>query len=242
MPWTDGLSKPADIISRWLHDYVYDHPARALRVTLDSPFSPDGVFTEDEFADPLTRLGLLVGGVGPDDHFHALNLTDDGRLMVDAVITLSTTELEIEVDTVDGDNVGMFGYINGDFNDPHPVSVTPTGEVNVSISPNKSMVTVYDEDDIATGNEIVVAAYTVPAGRYFSLVKVEASGRADAVFRLRKNADMIGAQRNNWCDRNIKFDYFYGLNCNPGDIIALTVYHTELTSIPFNATIYGELL
>lgn len=234
------LALPADITSKWLNDNAYEPSRRALRVTLDSPFGLDVVYQEGEFADPILREGLLTGGVNPSNEWNALTLDEDGRLRVDAKITLSTTDLEVNLDAEDGDSVGIYGYVNGDPNTPYPVNVDSQGNLRFSPSSNINATAIYNEVVLASGTENVLITYTIPASTFFSIFSIKACGRSDAIFKLKINSNTIETRRNNWCDRNIEFNFQYGLPLSSGDIIALTVLHNELTSIPFNATIYGE--
>ena len=90
---------PADIVSKWFNDHVYAEPVGALRVTMDTPFGADIVYKEDEFADPGIRLGILTGGVDPvTNEYHAVRVGSDGRLLVDAAITIQDVELEVEIE------------------------------------------------------------------------------------------------------------------------------------------------
>lgn len=242
MPWDKGLSIPADITSRWFHDYVYEHPARALRVVMDTPYGPDVVYKEAEYADPLTRLGLLVGGIDEQDEFQSLSLTDDGRLKVDAHLSLSTTEIEVEIDVLDGDRIGIWGYQDADLNLPTPVNVTSAGEVRVEVTANDNVDYLFNETSIPSGAETAIISYTIPASNNFHLYNATATGGADALFRLKINTDTVSIKRNNWCDRNMIFDFSKGLKIEEGDVISVTVFHSESTSIPFSSTIYGELV
>jgi len=208
---------------------------------MDSPFSVDATFHELEYADPVTRLGLLVGGVNPDDDtYRGLTLTDDGRLRVDAEITLSSVSLAVDLDVLDGDRVGIYGYESGDPLSPVPINVTSDGHVRTVSSLNGDMLLQYNEGTYLGGIEQILISYSTPALQTFNMVTIEATGRSDAVFRLKKNSVTIAMKRNNWCERNVTFHYQYGFTLQAGDILSLTIEHNELTSIPFSATIYGE--
>ena len=232
---------PADIISKWLNDHVYEPGVQALRVTMDSPFGDDVVFLENEYADPLTRLGLLVGGVDADtNEFKSLKFDDQGRLMVDASISIQNVELEVEIDVLDGDQIGIWGYDNGDTNFPVPANLTPEGFFKTTIVGNESMSIHYDDGVFSGATEHSVVSFTVGAGQEFNLSKVTGEGRTDAIFRVKVNGTVIERKRNNWCERNVEFKYDKGLPLNAGDTVELTIEHTQLTSLPFSGTIYGE--
>jgi hypothetical protein len=232
---------PADIITKWLNDHVFEKDAGALRVIMNSPFGDDVVFLEDEYADPQTRLGLLVGGTDPlTNEFQSLKINSEGRLMVDAAISFSSAELEIEVDVLDGDQIGVWGYDNGDTNFPVPLNLTSEGYLQTSIVGNENMSIVYDEGTFSGNIEHSVVLFTVPVGKEFNLTKITGEGICDALFRVKVNGTTIERKRNNWCDRNMNFTYARGLLLNAGDTVELTIAHSQLTSKTFSGTIYGE--
>lgn len=243
MSWDIDKSKPADIVSRWLHDYVYSDNARALRVTLDTPFSVDSIFREGEYSPPDVREGLLIGGIDNSDAFKSIRISDDGRLLVDSRISLSITELEIEVDAEDGDSVGVYGYVNGNKEQPTPLSVTEEGVLRVVSSSSTDTLSVFGEVNTIAEEEVVVVTYTVGANKTFTLLSATASAMTDVTFYLRISSNNIDAQRTAWTSRNVKFDCFsLGLPVNSGDTIEIIGVAHKLTGKPMNARIYGEEL
>lgn len=239
--FTGDKALPADIISKWLNDHVYEEPVKALRVTMDTPFGSDIVYLENEYADPSTRLGLLTGGIDPvSDEYHALRVGSDGRLLVDAAITIQDVEIVVEIDVLDGDQIGIWGYENADSNFPVPVNVTSNGEVRVLNVLNSDMGTIYNEGTYSGSIEHSLVSHTVSPGEAFNLVKISGEGRTDAIFRVKVNSLMIERKRNNWTERNVVFNYSRGIPLVPGDTIELTIEHNQLTSKPFSGSIYGE--
>ena len=232
---------PADIISKWLNDHVYDPNTQSLRVTMDSPFGDDVVYTENEYADPLTRLGILVGGVDADtDEFKSLKFDDEGRLMVDAAISIQNVELEVEIDVLDGDQIGVWGYEDGNTSFPVPLNLTSEGYLQTTVVGSSDMSIIFDDGVFSGGVEHSLVSFTVGAGQEFYIDKVSGEGRVDGLFRLKINNSTIEQRRNNWSQRNVDFLYAKGLPLNAGDIVELTVEHNQLTSFPFSGTIYGE--
>jgi len=232
---------PADIVSKWLNDYVYEPNTQALRVTMDSPFGSDIVYKEDEFADPLTRLGLLTGGVDIlTNEYTALRLTGDGRLMVDAAITIQNVDLDVEIDVLDGDQIGIWGYEDGNTGSPIPINLTSEGFLQVSVVGNENMGIIYDEGTLSGGVEHSLVSHTVTAGQEFNLARISGTGRTNGIFRVKVNGTTIETKRNAWTDRNVEFVYTKGLPLTAGDTVELTVIHNQLTSTPFSGTIYGE--
>lgn len=239
----EQYAKPADIISKWLHDHVYDDPAKALRVTLDSPFSPDAIYKEAEYADPITRLGMLTGGVDAlTDEFRALRMTADGRLMVDADITIQSVDLAVEIDVLDGDRVGVYGYVNADPLVPVPLNLTSQGYVRTLNVLNSDTKNFYGEGVFSAGTEQVIVSHTIPAGKSLNVLKVSASGDTNSLFKIRVNGTPLEAKRNAWTDRNVTFKYGQGFHLVSGDTIEVTALHQDDLSLNFNATIYGEEL
>jgi len=92
---------------------------------------------------------------------------------------------------------------------------------------------------VASSTETTIVTYTVPLLGTFNLNKVHASGTADGLFRLKKNAVTIATRRNNWTERNITFDYG-SLFFSASDVITLTVVHNELAVQDFSGEIYGS--
>jgi len=237
----EQYAKPADIISKWLHDHAYDDVAKALRVTLDSPFSPDAIYNEAEFADPISRLGLLVGGTDKTtSEFRSLRMTSDGRLCVDADITIQSVDLAVEIDVLDGDQIGIWGYESGNTGSPVPLNLTTEGFVRTTIVGNENMGIIYDEGVYSGGIEHSVVSHTVLAGKEFNLSRISGTGRINGIFKIKVNGIAIETRRNTWTNRNVEFTYSKGLPLIAGDTIELAVIHNGLTSIPFSGTIYGE--
>jgi len=238
-----AVAKPADIISKWLNDHAYDHNAKALRVTLDTPFSPDAIYGEAEYADPLTRLALLGGGIDKHtDEFRAFRMTSAGRLCVDADITIQSVDLAVEIDVLDGDRVGVYGYENGNSTLPVPLNLTADGYVRVLNVLNSNTKNIYGEGVLPSGLDQVIVSHTIPIGQSLNVIKVSASGETDAIFKVKVNNTPIEGKRNAWTDRNVHFNFAQGLHLVSGDTIDITAKHADIISFDFNASIYGEEL
>ena len=246
--WEEGYSKPANIYTKWLFDYVYQPGGvggGALRVTLDNPLAPpDSIFNGGEIVDINTPnyQGLLVGGyTEATGEFVGLEFDSNNRLKVNAEITIQSVELEIEVDALDGDTVGVFGFVGGNTaTTPVGINVTTDGAVRVVTSLNGVETISYNEVSVPDGIETVVMTYTVPLATDFQVVKVDASGDADAKFRLKKNGSILSTKRNSWANRNVDFEFSYGLKMVAGDIIEVTVEQNNGEAFDFNASFYGE--
>jgi len=89
---------PTDITSKWFRDNAYCEDVEAIRVCMDSPFGPDIVYTDCEITDPLTRLGLLTGGIQKGtNEFKPLAMDENGRLCVDAEISIQDVNLDVQL-------------------------------------------------------------------------------------------------------------------------------------------------
>lgn len=126
MAWDEDKSKPADITSRWLHDYVFDYGRKALRVTQEIGGN-DPTYQEGEATVPGDRSGIMVGGIKPDDTFALAELTAAGRLKVDAEISIQSVDLEVNMDATD-DSVAI-----GDFTTGDKMKVETDGSIYVNI-------------------------------------------------------------------------------------------------------------
>lgn len=237
-----GPAKPADITSKWLHDHVYNRLAKSLRVTLDSPFSPEGVFDEGEITIPNERKVLFVGGYSYDTG-EAVGLTfnDDGRLRVDAEVTIQSVELDVNIDAEGGDTVGMYGYRDGIESEPRRVNTNNDGALRIVPGFSRDMVNEFSELALPSG-ENTVFTWTVPATGFFHLIKLGAEGDTEGVFRVKKNGVTKAKKRNTWMNRDVNFNYDYGMGLEQGDILEVTVEHQEQTDQTFSAWIYGEVV
>ena len=252
--WEEGYSKPADITSRWLHDYCYNDGGTAngaLRVTMDNPMAVDVVYSGGEIIDVVTPdyKGFMVGGVVVDDTYGPLSLgeftgqTYDsmGRLRVDAEISIQATELDVNIDALDGDSASWFGHPNGNIlNTPVPVNVTTDGVVRVVQSFLGIETNLFNSASIPTGVETTLISYTVPAVTKFHVLLASCSGEADGVFTFKKNGAPMGRKRNSWSNRNVEFEFLYGLKMNAGDVIEVSVLHNNDASCQFDGNFYGE--
>lgn len=235
------IALAADITSKWFRDNVYDAGPQALRVTMDTPFGDDIVYLEGEYADPADRLGILTGGIDPvTNEFQALRIDDEGRLLVDAAVSIQNIDLTVDIDATDGDSIGLYGYENGDTNFVTPINVTSEGFFKVVQAGNEDMSVIYDEGTFSGGIEHTVVDFTVAPGAEFNMNRVSGTGRTDAIWRVKINGSTIESKRNNWSERNVNFIYSKGLPLNAGDTVSLTIEHAQLTSKPFSGTIYGE--
>ena len=245
--WEEGYSKPANIISKWMFDYVYEPGGvggGALRVTMDNPMAMDTVYSGGEIVDIVTPdySALMVGGYTEGTgEFVGLCFDDNNRLKVNAEITIQSVNLEVEIDALDGDTIGIFGFVGGDTGTtPIGVNVTPDGAVRVVTSLNGVETTQYAEVSVPTGIETTVLTYTVPVATEFQVVQVDASGEADGDFVLKKNGGILTKKRNSWADRNVEFKFDYGLKLLAGDVISVHVTHANDANCLFNASFYGE--
>ena len=242
--FTSEKALPADIISRWLHDNAYDVTAEALRVTLDSPFGLDSIYIEGEYVPPATGTGLLSGGVKDSDNtFMPFQFTDEGLLKTDTTVSVSLPPgLEVEIDALDGDTIGIFGFVDGNTaNTPVGVNVTASGVLRTTSSFSDNTISVFGEASLASGTTTVVT-YTVPAGKVFYLLDAKGAGEVDANLRLEVNSSTISLRKLSWTNRNADFQYSGGLKLSAGDIIDVTVTHSGASSCDFNGSIYGELI
>ena len=120
-------ARPADIISRWLNDNVFDPTAEALRVTLNSA-SGDPIYLDGELTNDPTRYGNLIGAIKSDDTFHALKMTDADRLMVDAELSLQDIDLEVNLDAAN-DSVAIKDRVTGNL-----LKVEDDGSINANVA------------------------------------------------------------------------------------------------------------
>ena len=245
--WEKGYSQPADITSRWFHDYVYYEGGPgggALRVTMDNPLAIDVVYTSGEVMDIVTPdyKGFLVGGyVYTTGAYQAFNFDDMGRLRVDAEISIQATELDVNIDALDGDSVILFGHEDGfTGNTPIPINITGDGAVRVVQSFAGAETLLYNELSVPAATETQVISYTVAVATDFHALTIMCSGEADGDFILKKNGAVRAKKRNSWADRNVDFQFPFSFKLQAGDVISVHVLHNNDNACLFNASIYGE--
>jgi hypothetical protein len=247
--WEEGLSKPADITSRWLHDYCYNNGGSvngALRVALSgSAFGTDVVYDGGSAVDIITPdyKGLMVGGyIYGTGEFTAFTFDADQRLRVDAEVSFSATELDVNIDALDGDSAGIWAYPDGNAaNTPVPVNSTADGVIRTVTGFVGIETILYNEVSVLTGAETTVLSYVVPVATDYHAISIPCSGEADGIFILKKNGATIGKKRNSWSQRNVDFEFEYGLKFQAADVISVSVLHVNDGACLFNASFYGEV-
>ena len=95
----ENKARPTNITSKWFNDNVYDPATGALRFAFASGTTTDDpIFLDGEVSDPATRAGFAIGGIDPSGVFRNAAITPDGKLKVDAQITLSDVTLDVALD------------------------------------------------------------------------------------------------------------------------------------------------
>lgn len=134
-PLFDGdIAVAADITSKWFRDNAYCVDTQAIRVCMDSPFGPDVVYTHCEVTDPDTRLGILMGGIQKGtEEYKPLAIDDEGRLCVDAAISIGEVQLDVEIRALDDDSVGIWGHVDQDTGQIEAINITDNGHIRVAL-------------------------------------------------------------------------------------------------------------
>jgi hypothetical protein len=236
---------PADIISKWLHDNAYEPSLEALRVTGTFTANDSTVFESGEILDlsPGGYEGILVGGYHIDtDIFTPFTFSGDGKLRVDAEFSMGSADLEIEVDALDGDTVGVYGFVDGDEGSPPVgINVTSEGHLRVVLGYAGVETNSYFDMPIDAGDEEVLLSYVVPVSSTFQVLMVSCSSETDGKFKVKKNGDIVSCKRNSWSNRNIEFDFPYGFKLVAGDLLEVTAENLGDVTSDFNANFYGEV-
>lgn len=239
-------AKPADITSKWLHDHVYDHESMAFRMSLDTPFAIDSVFENGEAVDtaPGGYKGMIVGGYTSGTNvFTSLTFNEDNRLRVDAEVTIQSVELEVETSALDGDTMGIYGFINADPDStPIPFNLTSSGALRTVPGFIGIEDILYSEEELEPDEELIVLNHLVTSGVTYHALNITCSGDSDGVFTLLKNGHPVSKKRTSWANRNVDFNYSYGFTLNAGDSLEISVKNIGDTTSAFNASMYGEVL
>ena len=104
----------------------------------------------------------------------------------------------------------------------------------------KTLFTEFNEATISSAIESTLVSYTVPSGKKGRLKHVQATGEADAIFRLYIDTDQKTEARNVWTERN--FTTTLEIEAIAGETIILKVEHTEPSSKQYQGTLSGYLL
>jgi hypothetical protein len=99
---------------------------------------------------------------------------------------------------------------------------------------HKGSILTGEANSIGASTETTLLTKTVAAGTSLYIGNIGATGTSDGIYKLKLNASRIAERRTNWCERNAKFDYSF-LQLDAGDVITLTVTHTEVDPQDFIA-------
>ena len=91
---------------------------------------------------------------------------------------------------------------------------------------------------IIANTETMITEHNITIGSIYNLIGFDATGPADAKFRLWHNNNIQVMLRNNPAERNIQKSFPYPLFYTTGSLV-LTAEHTNLNSQSFDGTLYG---
>ena len=96
---------------------------------------------------------------------------------------------------------------------------------------------------VPTSSETTVATYTVPAGKVFFFVGLNASGNANALYKLYVAGGAVLAARSSVANLTATISYSHSpIKVAAGDTISLKVRHEAPVGCDFEGTILGYLL
>lgn len=168
------------------------------------------------------------GWVEQNQRWEKFLLTPDGKLSVDANVSIGDITLENVKVAALSDNVTL-QYLLVDDNRRLIVKQDPT-----SINRFRS----YSEAANITTVETIVYTYT--NAEIFYVEKILCTGTADALFRLKIDGTTISALRNSWNNRNVVFDFSdKSLQCLASSTITVTVQHNEVSNQTYQTSLFG---
>jgi hypothetical protein len=160
-------------------------------------------------------------------HWAKLLVTNDGKLKVDASIGDITLENVKVAARPDGTTIE---YMLVDNNRRLVVSHDPSTYNRIR--------SYADSIIVAPNSETTVLTY-MNASSYY-LEKIQCTGTADALFKVKINGSTIGALRNSWNNRNVIFDFSdKSVQCPAGATITITAYHTETQNQSYDTGLFG---
>lgn len=157
------------------------------------------------------------------------------RLRVDAAITMTDVEQEVIID--DSTDSIKIGDGSGNY-----LNINPDGSINVAFTETaRDYVLEYNEiTSVPAATESIVITYTVPGSKQLLLKNSIVYVNADTDVRLKINGSTKVKLQSNWTNRNIEFNQEVSLEA--GDVLTITVVHSELNSQDYNASINGYLV
>ncbi len=162
-------------------------------------------------------------------HWQKLLITDDGKLKVDANVTIGDITIEnVKVAALsDGTTLE---YLLVDNNRRLIVSEDPS-----TVSRVRSFV---ETPVVVPITETTILSYVNAAAYY--LERIFCTGTADALFRVKLNGTTICALRNSWNNRNVLFDFLdKSVQCPAGTTVTVTAYHTEASNQGYESGLFG---
>lgn len=169
------------------------------------------------------------GWAEDNQRWEKLLVTSDGKLAVDANVTIGDITIENVKIAARSDNTTL-EYILVDDNRRLIVTKDPSDITRI-----RSFSEVLN---VPYNVETIVFTYTNAILYY--LEKIICSGTADALFKLKINGTIISALRNSWNDRNVIFDFSNkSIQCIAGSIISITVQHTEVNNQIYESSFFG---
>jgi len=169
------------------------------------------------------------GWVETKERWEKVQLTDEGKLMVDATLDAGSVTIgNVKIATRPDGSTLEFVLVDNSrrvvtSNDPNVLSRVRQYQEAVNVLPN---------------TETTLLTYTNAAA--FFVDKVSCSGTADAVFKLKVNGITQQTLRNSWNNRNVTFDFITNSSkFSAGNTITVTVSHVEQTSHDYEATLMG---
>lgn len=113
----------------------------------------------------------------------------------------------------------------------------------ISSFPGTEANTFDDVTLVPTSSETTVVTYTVPVGKIFYFVGLNASGNANAMFKLYVAGNTVLAARTSVANLTITISYSHSpIKVAAGDTISIKVKHEASASCDFEGTILGYLL
>ncbi|NCA14141.1 MAG: hypothetical protein EBS89_08420 [Proteobacteria bacterium] len=113
----------------------------------------------------------------------------------------------------------------------------------VSSFPGAEANTYDDVTLVPTSSETTVVTYTVPVGKVFFFVGLNASGNANAIFKLYVDGSVVLAARTSVANLTATISYSHSpIKVAAGDTISIKVTHQAPVGCDFEGTILGYLL
>jgi len=124
---------------------------------------------------------------------------------------------------------------------PQPVTnvkATLVGDETGLLGGGGDIIHEFGQQNIAAGNTMVMATYTVPAGKILNVSGVYGEGIDDGIFMLYIDGIKVWQARNAWTDRNVQGYLLY--DASAGQVVEFKIKNNKAATRAYTGGFYGR--